>query len=57
MIDDSYRVIEADIGYEDMMLAHQVLPEEKVQSSWLNIAVDEMLQTNRLKYDSCVYAK
>ena len=54
MIDDSYRVLEAD---KDMKLAHQVLLEEKVQPSWLNMVVDEMLHMNCLKFDSCVHAK
>lgn len=57
MIDESYRVLEADDGYEAMKIAHQVLLEEKVQPSWVNIAVDEMLCTNLLKFDHCAHVK
>ncbi len=57
MIDESYRVLEVDSGYEAMKLAHQVLPEEKVEPSWLHIVVDEMLLMNHLKFGSCAHAK
>ncbi len=57
LIDKSYRVLEADSGFDAMKLVHCILPEDDVQPSWKSIALDEMLSTNRLKYQNCLHAK
>ena len=57
LIDESYQVLEADSGFDAMKLVHRVLPEDDVQPSWKSIALDEMLNTNRLKYQNCPHAK
>ena len=56
-LEESYLVLEADIGLQARKIAHSVLPEEDVKPSWQESAVKEMLDTNILKYKSCSHAK
>ena len=44
-------------SFDAMKLAHCVLPEDDVQPSWKSIALDKMLNTNRLKYQNCLHTK
>ncbi len=57
MFDKSYRVLEADNSFEVIKLAHEALPDDKVKVEWKEIMVEEMLETNRLKYTSCDHAR
>ncbi len=56
LFDKSYRVLEANNGFEAMKLAHEALPDDKVKAEWKEIMVEEMLETNRLKYTLCDHA-
>ncbi len=55
LFDESYRVLEADNGFKAMKLAHETLPDDKVKAEWKEIMVEEMLETNRLKYTLCAH--
>ncbi len=57
LIDKSYRVLEVDSSFDTMKIAQHVLPEEEVQPSWKSIAIEEMLSTNRMKYQNCTHAR
>ena len=53
----SYQVLEADMGFQAMKIAQEVLPDDKVKPSWHEKAVKEMLEMNILKYSSCAHVK
>ncbi len=57
MNDESYQVLESDTGFDAMKLAQDVLPDQQTQLEWKSIAIDEMLKTNKLKYEHCLHAR
>ncbi len=57
MHDESYQVLKSDTGFEAIKLAQEVLPDQETQPEWKSIAVEEMLKTNKLKYDHCPHAR
>ena len=54
-VDESYHVLEVDMGFQAMKIAEVALLNEE-KSDWLTQAVVDMRNSNVLKYESCPHA-
>ena len=56
-LDESYRVLEAETGFQAMKIAQQVLPDDLTKPEWQKVSFKEMISTNVLKYQSCEHTR
>ncbi len=54
-IDDSYRVLEVDTGFQAMKIAEAALSKDE-RLDWKEVTVREMENSNTLKFEACPHA-
>ncbi len=55
--EEASKILSMDNAFEVMKYSYEVLPSEKVQEEWLDMAVAQMEQVNHVKYHNCEHAK
>ncbi len=51
---EAYEMLMKDNSFQAMKFAKEMLPEDQISEAWQAMAKAEMLQSNHLKYSSCV---
>ncbi len=57
MHEEASRILSMDNEFEVMKYSHEVLPPEKVQEGWRDMAIAQMEEVNHVKYHTCEYVK
>ena len=55
--EDAYMLLSDSDAFQIMQKAKQLVPDDKVLDSWKESAIEEMTESNHLKYESCGHVK